>query len=364
MKPGPAGPEVGLADHGRRARSRRCDGLRSRRRRDTERGHLCRVPRRCARPTSGALKLLTHAPARPRGRRDRGTDRRGRRRGAGLDGVGHMVLVAGCGRGGGGRDGSGARRLEARRPEEPHRDGQDLALPRTFCAGTSEVSVFAGSGYIALVALTGRTDMAYKFLLRALSFGILLFPAVIFGCGSNGTVGRDAMADHGDADGRGGSGMSGSDGAAGVGGGGVAGASGVGGIGGTGGSGGASGGISGSGGSVGVDGGSGADGGEAGPDSGDTANDVIIDTHPDGGGIDAGPPPNPPTNLSATVLNRRGTSFQLGWAAPATSLGGQVTGYQARYAKVPITAGNFDDTTSARENLIRARRQPSGNPTN
>jgi hypothetical protein len=52
----------------------------------------------------------------------------------------------------------------------------------------------------------------------------------------------------------------------------------------------------------------------------------------------------PPTMLTATVTNRRDTTVQLLWTAPSN--GGQpVNGYKIRYAKVPITAANFDDTT-------------------
>ena len=92
--------------------------------------------------------------------------------------------------------------------------------------------------------------------------------------------------------------------------------------------------------SVGVD--AGVGGNDAGPD---VAPDVAPDAGAGGGGVDAGGPPNPPTNLSATVLDRRATSFQLSWTAPSTFLGGSVTGYQVRAAKVPITAANFDDVT-------------------
>ena len=56
-------------------------------------------------------------------------------------------------------------------------------------------------------------------------------------------------------------------------------------------------------------------------------------------------PPSPPTNLAAGILARRKTTFQLSWNAPMDSSGGSVAGYQVRYAKVPITAGNFDDAT-------------------
>lgn len=53
-----------------------------------------------------------------------------------------------------------------------------------------------------------------------------------------------------------------------------------------------------------------------------------------------------PTNLTATVLDRRNTSMQLLWPAPAASNGGSVAGYDIRVARVPITATNFDDTSA------------------
>jgi hypothetical protein len=53
--------------------------------------------------------------------------------------------------------------------------------------------------------------------------------------------------------------------------------------------------------------------------------------------------PDAPTGFSASVLNRRDTSFQLGWTAPSDFGGGPISGYQVRYAKVPITSGNFDN---------------------
>jgi hypothetical protein len=59
--------------------------------------------------------------------------------------------------------------------------------------------------------------------------------------------------------------------------------------------------------------------------------------------VDTGPP-DPVTNLVATVLDRRQTSFQLSWTAPADN-GGRVTGYDVRVAKVQIDATNFDDTS-------------------
>ncbi|HVZ85491.1 MAG TPA: FG-GAP-like repeat-containing protein, partial [Polyangia bacterium] len=56
-------------------------------------------------------------------------------------------------------------------------------------------------------------------------------------------------------------------------------------------------------------------------------------------------PPNAPTNLTALVLDRRKTSMQLTWTAPSDAGGGNVSGYQIRYAKVPITVTNFNDAT-------------------
>jgi hypothetical protein len=55
--------------------------------------------------------------------------------------------------------------------------------------------------------------------------------------------------------------------------------------------------------------------------------------------------PKSPTNLTAMVVSRRQASFQVSWTAPATSDGGPVSGYEVRYAKVPVTAANFDDAT-------------------
>ncbi len=60
--------------------------------------------------------------------------------------------------------------------------------------------------------------------------------------------------------------------------------------------------------------------------------------------VDLGPP-DPVTNFSVTVLDRRQTSFQLTWTSPADSDGQPVTGYKVRYSKNPITSANFDDLT-------------------
>jgi hypothetical protein len=62
----------------------------------------------------------------------------------------------------------------------------------------------------------------------------------------------------------------------------------------------------------------------------------------DAGGLDTNVPP--PAMLTATVLDRRATTFELLWTAPSNN-GTAVTGYQVRYAKVPITTTNFDDAT-------------------
>jgi hypothetical protein len=56
--------------------------------------------------------------------------------------------------------------------------------------------------------------------------------------------------------------------------------------------------------------------------------------------------PDAPTNLTATVLDRRQTSFQLAWTAPGDQ-GQPVANYAVRYAKVPITAANFDNPAIA-----------------
>ena len=55
--------------------------------------------------------------------------------------------------------------------------------------------------------------------------------------------------------------------------------------------------------------------------------------------------PNAPSGLNALVLDRRATSMQLTWTAPSDAGGGNVTGYQVRYAKVAIDASNFDNAS-------------------
>ncbi len=59
-------------------------------------------------------------------------------------------------------------------------------------------------------------------------------------------------------------------------------------------------------------------------------------------------PPNAPTGLTVSIpdnASRRATSMLLAWTAPSDNSGGNVAGYQIRYAKVPITAANFNDST-------------------
>ena len=67
--------------------------------------------------------------------------------------------------------------------------------------------------------------------------------------------------------------------------------------------------------------------------------DALLDgaTESDGGAVPAG--------LTATVLDRRQTSFHLIWPAPATASGGKVSGYDVRVATQVITVQNFDDNT-------------------
>ncbi|HVT09699.1 MAG TPA: fibronectin type III domain-containing protein, partial [Polyangia bacterium] len=59
--------------------------------------------------------------------------------------------------------------------------------------------------------------------------------------------------------------------------------------------------------------------------------------------VDTTPPAAPGGILLATVKQRRQTSMQLTWTAPSDSGGGNVAGYQIRYARVPIDASNFDN---------------------
>ena len=93
-----------------------------------------------------------------------------------------------------------------------------------------------------------------------------------------------------------------------------------------------------------------------------------------GGAVDAGLDLGgiaPPVSMTATVKNRRETLFELVWTAPSIN-GLPVTGYQVRYAKVPITATNFDDPTvttdidrkprGAAPDLGAHEFEPSGSP--
>lgn len=74
-----------------------------------------------------------------------------------------------------------------------------------------------------------------------------------------------------------------------------------------------------------------------------SASDASDAGQDDGQTMDAGGLPNPPTNLDVVVQDRRATSFKLSWTTPATFRGASPTTYAVRYAKVPITAANFDD---------------------
>jgi hypothetical protein len=57
-----------------------------------------------------------------------------------------------------------------------------------------------------------------------------------------------------------------------------------------------------------------------------------------------GTAPAAPTGFTATITARRNTSIRLSWVAPATFWNGAVSSYLIRYATVPITATNFDDS--------------------
>jgi hypothetical protein len=85
-------------------------------------------------------------------------------------------------------------------------------------------------------------------------------------------------------------------------------------------------------------------------DVADVAADATLDAQEDRGLPDVAEtsqPPAAPTALSVTVSDRRQTSFQLSWTAPAASYGGPVWTYQIRFARTPIAAGNFDDASMA-----------------
>jgi Fibronectin type III domain/FG-GAP-like repeat/FG-GAP repeat len=208
----------------------------------------------------------------------------------------------------------------------------------------------------------------------AIAAGLIALAAL--GCGGSTGArgdgssqdGRDAGADVRDGSGEaagGGSRGDASDGVAGVGGS-AGGSGGGGGTGGSDGGGGSAGGSDGGGGSAGGGGGSaggsGGGGGSAGADAsadvrdagdadtGDAAPDASLDGSKDLALPDVAETnvlPGAPTGLGAAVSNRRETSFQLSWTAPAASSGGPVSTYQIRYARLPITPGNFDDANVA-----------------
>jgi hypothetical protein len=59
--------------------------------------------------------------------------------------------------------------------------------------------------------------------------------------------------------------------------------------------------------------------------------------------VDLGPPAAP-TGLAVSIIDRRRTTMRVTWTAPGDG-GLSVTGYDVRYAKVPITSANFDDAS-------------------
>jgi hypothetical protein len=146
--------------------------------------------------------------------------------------------------------------------------------------------------------------------------------------GTGGTAGGVGGAGTGGAAGAGTGGTAGVGGKLGTGGTAGAGTGGTAGVGGKLGTGGTAG--AGTGGTAGVGGKLGT-GGTAGAGTGGTAG---------GTGGAAG---SPPAMLTATVTNRRQTLFSLAWTAPSVN-GQPATGYQVRYATVPITTANFDNT--------------------
>jgi hypothetical protein len=78
----------------------------------------------------------------------------------------------------------------------------------------------------------------------------------------------------------------------------------------------------------------------------DSANDRAPDGAPDGAQNDATPDTGGvvPTMLTATVFDRRQTTFQLVWPVPALN-GNAPAGYDVRVARAPLTAANFDDAS-------------------
>ena len=169
---------------------------------------------------------------------------------------------------------------------------------------------------------------------QLVSVSLFVCLAVAAGCSSDGEGRPDGGGGSAGSAGRGGAGAGGggtggSAGAAGVGG--AAGSAGRGGAGGTA----AVGGSAGAAGAGGVAGsaGRGGSGGAAG--IGGAAGSA-------GMGGATGTPPNAVTGLAASVTNRRRVTMRLAWTVPAS--GAAVASYDVRYAKVPITAANFDDT--------------------
>lgn len=149
----------------------------------------------------------------------------------------------------------------------------------------------------------------------SLSLGVL-FSLFLWGCGG----GDNAQVDGGA--GSGGKGAAGQAGNGGAGGKGAAGQAGNGGAAGTG-----AGGLAGN-----------SAGGAGAAAGGSTRDGGVVDASV----LDTNVPP--PAMLTVTILDRRATTFELLWTAPSNN-GAPVSGYQVRYAKVPITATNFDDTT-------------------
>lgn len=80
--------------------------------------------------------------------------------------------------------------------------------------------------------------------------------------------------------------------------------------------------------------------------------------------MDAGGIPNPPTNLDVVVQDRRATSFRVSWTTPSTFRGASPTTYAVRYAKVPITATNFDDPAVTGTIAYSATPRAVGSPDN
>jgi hypothetical protein len=185
---------------------------------------------------------------------------------------------------------------------------------------------------------------------KALALGLAAAVTFVVGCGDSSPGQTDARTDSGRPDGADAAGKAGCDGGAGDGPGGTGGAGGAGGsaagAGGTGGSAtaGSDGGIDGDAaiGEAGVE--AGGDRPDTAPDSSTNVTDVRVErlTADASDAADAAVPPGAATDLSAAVLDRRGTSFKLSWKAPASG-GGSVTTYDIRVAKVAITQANFDD---------------------